>query len=227
MSESPCPAVTKPPKLLFLDCDSTLSAIEGIDELARLRGPSVLAQIETMTRHAMDGKVSIDSIFARRLEIIQPRRADLAKVAALYVESVESTARETLEKLRAVGWTPVILSGGFRPAILPLAEFLGIERVEAVELFFDSHGGYAGFDEECPMVRSGGKPRRIKAIKHELSPERTVMVGDGVSDLEARDAVDLMVGFGGFVVRAPVRDGAAAFIRRLDELPRLLTDHFG
>ncbi len=216
-----------PPKLLFLDCDSTLSAIEGIDELARLRGPSVLAQIETMTRHAMDGKVSLDSIFARRLEIIQPRRADLVKIAALYVKNVEPTAREAVETLRGAGWTPVILSGGFRPAILPLAEFLGIERVEAVELFFDSRGDYVGFDEECPMARSGGKPRRIKAIKHELSPARTVMVGDGVSDLEARDAVDLMVGFGGFVVRAPVRDGAATFIRRLAELPRLLTDHFG
>lgn len=216
-----------PPKLLFLDCDSTLSAIEGIDELARLRGPSVLAQVETMTRHAMDGKVSIDSIFARRLEIIQPRRADLAKVAKLYIENVEPTARETLGVLRDAGWTPVILSGGFRPAILPLAEFLGIDRVEAVELFFDSQGGYSGFDEESPLARSGGKPRRIKAIKHELAPPRTVMVGDGVSDLEARDAVDLMVGFGGFVVRAPVRAGAATFIRRLDELPRLLTDHFG
>ena len=216
-----------PPKLLFLDCDSTLSAIEGIDELARLRGPAVLAQIETMTRHAMDGKVSLDSIFARRLEIIRPTHADLTAVGRQYVEKAELTARATVAALKTAGWTPIILSGGFRPAILPLAEFLGIERVEAVELFFDSRGDYVGFDEECPMVRSGGKPRRIKAIKHELAPTRSVMVGDGASDLEARDAVDLMVGFGGFVVRTPVRAGAAAFIRRLDELPRLLTDHFG
>ena len=175
----------------------------------------------------MDGKVSVESIFARRLRIIQPTRADLATVARLYVEHVEPTATKTLETLRAAGWTPLILSGGFRPAILPLAEFLGIERVEAVELFFDSRGSYVDYDEGSPMTRSGGKPRRIKAITHELKPARAVMVGDGVSDLEAASAVDLMVGYGGFVARAPVRAGAAAFIRRLGELPRLLTDHFG
>jgi len=39
-------------KLLLLDCDSTLSAIEGIDELARLRGASTFAAVESMTRAA-------------------------------------------------------------------------------------------------------------------------------------------------------------------------------
>ena len=48
------------PKLIFFDCDSTLSAIEGIDELARLRGPDCFARIEQMTRDAMDGKLPID-----------------------------------------------------------------------------------------------------------------------------------------------------------------------
>ena len=214
--------VNPPLKLLFLDCDSTLCAIEGIDELARLRGPGVLGQIETMTRHAMDGKVTVDSIFARRLDIIRPTRADLGKVARLYLDNVEPTAKEAMETLRTAGWTAVILSGGFRPAILPLAEYLGIERVEAVELFFESRGGYLGYDEESPMTRSGGKPQRIAAIKRELTPVRTVMVGDGVSDLEAMPVVDLFVGFGRYVSRAKVKAEAHCFIRRLDELPDLL-----
>ncbi len=215
--------VANPPlKLLFLDCDSTLSAIEGIDELARLRGPGVLAQIETMTRHAMDGKVSVESIFARRLEIIQPLRADLVQVAQLYVENVEPTAEETLAALRTAGWTPIILSGGFRPAILPLAESLHIKQVEAVELFFDRRGRYVGFDEDSPLTRAGGKPARIAALKRELKPVRTVMVGDGVSDLEAMPVVDLFVGFGRYASRAKVKARAHSFIRRLDELPDLL-----
>ena len=215
--------VANPPlKLLFLDCDSTLSAIEGIDELARLRGPGVLAQIETMTRHAMDGKVSVESIFARRLEIIQPLRADLVKVAQLYLENVEPTAAETLAALRTAGWTPIILSGGFRPTILPLAESLEIKQVEAVELFFDRRGRYVGFDEDSPLTRAGGKSTRIAALKRELKPARTVMVGDGVSDLEAMPVVDLFVGFGRYANRAKVKAEAHCFIRRLDELPDLL-----
>ena len=41
---------------IFFDCDSTLSSIEGIDELARLRG--VEERIVTLTNAAMDGKNS-------------------------------------------------------------------------------------------------------------------------------------------------------------------------
>ena len=42
-------------KLVLFDCDSTLSAIEGIDELGRLRGPKVFQEIEGMTNAAMNG----------------------------------------------------------------------------------------------------------------------------------------------------------------------------
>ena len=37
-------------KLIVFDCDSTLSSIEGIDELARLRGEETFAEIEALTR---------------------------------------------------------------------------------------------------------------------------------------------------------------------------------
>jgi len=71
------------PKLIFFDCDSTLSAIEGIDELARLRGPDCFARIERMTRDAMDGKLPIDEIFARRLDIIRPTRDEVDQVGQM------------------------------------------------------------------------------------------------------------------------------------------------
>ena len=68
-------------KIIAFDCDSTLSAIEGIDELARSRGPAVFAQIEAMTNDAMNGRLPVEAVFGRRLEIIQPRRADADAVA--------------------------------------------------------------------------------------------------------------------------------------------------
>jgi phosphoserine phosphatase len=211
------------PKLVFLDCDSTLSAIEGIDELARLRGPDVYRQVENMTRQAMDGRLPLGEIFARRLDLIWPHRRDLDAVGRLYLEQVEPTARETVAALRAAGWITIIISGGFRPAIAPLAEFLGVDRLEAVELYFDDAGDFAGFDGDSPLTRSGGKPERIAELKSQLQPSHTVMVGDGASDLEAKPAVDLFVGYGGFVAREKVRAGAEVFIHRLAELPPLLT----
>ena len=211
-----------PAKLILFDCDSTLSAIEGIDELARARGPQVFAAVEAMTTAAMEGKIPVEDVFARRLAIIKPRRTDVTAVGRLYVERVEPTALATIKQLKAAGWTPVILSGGFRQAIGPLAAHLGIDRVEAVDLCFDTKGEYAGYDANFPTTRSGGKPACLARLKRELAPARTVMVGDGVSDLEAKPGVDLFVGFGRYTERARVRAGAHAFIHSLAGLPALL-----
>lgn len=216
-------AVTTPLKLVIFDCDSTLSAIEGIDELARARGPQVFAEVEAMTTAAMEGRIAVQDVFARRLDIIRPRRADVAAVGRQYVEQVEPTALATIAQLRSAGWTPLILSGGFRQVIAPLAAHLGIARVEAVDLFFDPAGDYAGYDTKFPSTRSGGKAELIAALKRELAPVRIVMVGDGVSDLETRDEVDLFVGFGRYTERAKVKAGAHAFLHSLAELPPLLS----
>ena len=215
-----CPVAAQ--KLVIFDCDSTLSAIEGIDELARVCGPAVFAQVEAMTRDAMDGKIAVEDVFGSRLDIIRPRRADVEAVGRKYIEQIEPTALATVKALKASGWTPLILSGGFRQAIQPLAAYLGIARIEAVDLFFDVKGDYTGFDGKFPSTRSGGKPICIAALKQEFSPSRTVMIGDGVSDLETKTVVDLFVGFGRYTERAKVKAGAHAYIYSLAELTALL-----
>jgi phosphoserine phosphatase len=208
--------------LICFDCDSTLSAIEGVDELARARGPEIFAQVEAMTTDAMNGRLPVEAVFARRLEIIQPRRQDVAAVGQRYLETVEPTARATVADLVRAGWTPLILSGGFTPAIRPLADWLGIGRIEAVDLYFGPDGAYAGYDAAYPTTRSGGKPEVIRRLRAELNPARVVMVGDGVSDLETKPVVDQFVGFGGYLVRLRVQREASAFIRSLAELVPLL-----
>src|SRR5690606_25880766 len=73
------PSAFTPPvrdKLIFIDCDSTLSSIEGIDELARLRGPEIFEACANMTNRAMDGEIPLDSVYGARLELIQPTRAE-------------------------------------------------------------------------------------------------------------------------------------------------------
>lgn len=211
-----------PVKLLLVDCDSTLSAIEGIDELARVRGPEVFRRVEAMTNDAMEGRIPVEAVFARRLEIIEPRRTDVEAVGRRYIETVEPEALRALAQLVSDGWTPVILSGGFRQAIQPLASFLGVARVEAVDLHFGPDGGYAGYAMDYPTTRSGGKPEIVARLKAELGPVRVVMVGDGVSDLETKPVVDLFVGFGRYLRRAKVVAEANHFIESLAELPPLL-----
>jgi len=48
-------------------------------------------------------------------------------------------------------------------------------------------------------------------------PARVVMIGDGISDLETKPDVDLMVGFGGIISREKVKFGADIWVEKLTE----------
>jgi phosphoserine phosphatase len=209
-------------KLICFDCDSTLSSIEGIDELARLRGPDVFASVEAMTHDAMNGKIPIEDVFRRRLEAIRPGRTEVDAVGQSYVNNIEPTAVAAVRSLLAAGWTPLIISAGFRQAIRPLADLLGISRIEAVELHFTSDGGYAGYDASYPSTRTGGKREIVDRLRRELIPSRVVMVGDGVSDLETSPSVDLFIGFGGYVTRERVKRESGKFVTTLASIPALV-----
>jgi phosphoserine phosphatase len=209
-------------RLICFDCDSTLSSVEGIDELARLRGPEVFASVVALTEDAMNGKIRIEDIFGLRLEAIRPTKEDAAAVGSSYLATVEPTAKATIAALVAKGWTPIIISGGFRQAIRPLADFLGVSRVEAVDLYFSPDGTYAGYDAAYPSTRSGGKPEIIARLREEFRPEKVVMIGDGVSDLETLRSVDLFIGFGGFATRERVKRESPAFVTSLASVPALV-----
>lgn len=206
-------------KIIIFDCDSTLSSIEGIDELARAAGDDVSQKIAQMTNEAMGGTIPIESVFAKRLEIIQPSRDAVEKTGELYVQTVEPNAKQVITTLKQQGWTPFILSAGYVQAIAPLAKYLGIEEsIEAVELFFNEDGSYRDFDRNYPTTRNGGKLEIVEKLRNKFSPRKMIMVGDGVSDLETKPGVDLFVGFGRYAVREKVQTEASCYIRDLTEL---------
>lgn len=202
------PATKRGVKLFFIDCDSTLSTIEGIDELARGKGGDVFERVVELTNAAMNGEIPIGEVFPRRMEMIRPDRELCDAVAALYVETIVPGAEEMIRELKEAGWLPVILSGGFAPLIQPLAERLGIAHVEAVPLYFHEDGSYKGYGEDYPTTRNLGKNEVIREWKHALLSERVVMMGDGMSDLETKPDVDDFIGFGGVVARPKIRQGS-------------------
>lgn len=75
----------------------------------------------------------------------------------------------------------VILSGGFREVIAPVAELLGVspDRVLCNDLIYDADGRVTGVDDANPLSHADGKPAVIHALN--LSG-RVVMVGDGWND---------------------------------------------
>lgn len=85
-------------------------------------------------------------------------------------------------------------------------------------------GDYAGFDENQPTSRSGGKCDVIKELKKIGSLKTVVHVGDGATDLEASPPADTFIGYGGNIVREDVKAKAPWFITDFNELVQVLTE---
>jgi phosphoserine phosphatase len=211
--------------LIFFDCDSTLSSIEGIDELARFKGKEM--RVAVLTEKAMNGDLDLSEVYGKRLQAIRPTRGQLKAIEERYWDTLVPDAREVIDALRFLGKQVFIISGGLAEPVRGFGMRLGVpsENIRAVELeynelsgnwwrYYDpsekAHESYLDYDEG-PLTVSSGK----SAIVRELIASkrgRTMMIGDGASDLATRSVVDLFVGFGGVVARQKVKDEAEVFV---------------
>lgn len=192
-------------RTVIFDCDSTLAAIEGIDELA---GPHKV-EVARLTELAMTGAIALQEVYGSRLALLRPTRAQVEALGARYIAATVPGAREAVAGLQAAGVVVQVVSGGLLPPVLMLARHLGIpdDRVAAVPIRFDALGAYAGFGTDSPFAQSGGKRRWIEANLTRL-PRPILLVGDGATDLEARPVVDTFAAFTGVVRRPQVADAA-------------------
>jgi phosphoserine phosphatase len=192
--------------VICFDCDSTLSKIEGIDELARRVGLG--EEMSRLTDAAMNGEVLLESVYEQRLSLIRPDRHSIEWLADLYIEQIVDGVKDVFEALTAPNKELHIISGGLRQAILPLARVLGLPeaQVHAVDIYFNADGSYRDYDQNSPLARSGGKAEICRRL---LKSQRSlVMIGDGKTDMEAKRAGAIVIGFGGVVDRPIVREQA-------------------
>lgn len=212
---------------IFFDCDSTLSTIEGIDELARQKGK--FDEIKRMTDAAMDGEVHLQSIYDRRLELLVPTRAEIKTLEYQYRRTLTPDADAVIAALLTAGKELFVISGGLLAAVRPFAEWLGIPRqnIRAVDVQYNRLSGH-WWDyqqdqwgerpdelyldsEDTPLVESEGKADVVKNLLGDRTG-RTLLIGDGMSDVAAKPALDAMIGFGGVVARPGVVKQADIFI---------------
>src|SRR5207253_2885684 len=106
------------------------------------------------------GTIPLESVYARRLALIRPTRAEIRELGAAYVDAVQPGARALCAQLLLAGCGLALLSGGLRDAILPLAHHVGIddEDVHAVEIDYDAGGQFVGLRGAQPLATAQGKP---------------------------------------------------------------------
>jgi len=210
--------------LVIFDCDSTLTALEGIDELARTRGR--YEEIKALTDAAMNGGVRLEEVYERRLDMLLPTSEEIAALADRYRENVVTDARAVIGALQAAGREVFIVSGGLADAVVPFGAWLGIseDHIRAVGVEYElpsaaseieSHDGGGGLrykeTEPSPLTRAEGKPIVVRELLRNRI-ERSMLIGDGVSDLVAAPEVDLFVAFTGVVEREYVTSHADVLI---------------
>lgn len=187
-------------RTVILDVDSTLSRIEGIEWLARLRGNEMFNRINEVTERAMRGEIEFDGVYAARLEAVRPTRSEMGALSDAYIENISPGAVQTIARLIADGVRVMIVSGGMLEPVLHLAAHVGIlsADVHAVPVFFDENGDYAGYDTEHPCSRQLGKQTVVSTLKLDRP---VLLVGDGMTDAEVKPVVDGFAAFTGAVRR--------------------------
>jgi phosphoserine phosphatase len=206
---------------IVFDVDSTLSGIEGIDWLAARRGPEVEAWSASLTERAMNGQLPIEAVYAERMGRVRPEKSEIEELGRIYVERIADGAREMFQALREHKIAAVMVSGGLREAIQPLAKELGVEdsKLHAVSIYFDERGRYTGFEEESLMTRQNGKRLTVR----DMGLQGPILaVGDGVTDSEMRPVVDGFAAFTGFTRREPVIQRADFVVENFDQLRELV-----
>jgi len=196
-------------EIIVFDCDSTLSAVEGIDLLAEKHG--VKEAVEEITHHTMNGNSNFAEALALRLNLVQPLREDLYWLGQEYIKKTIPGTIKLISDLKKEGKDIYIISGGFEAAIKVFAEHIKVDasHIFSNVLLFDNEGKYKGFDDSNPLSKNHGKKIMLK----ELAKLGSILfVGDGVTDLEAKEVVDLFVGFGGVKIREVVKNEADLFI---------------
>lgn len=216
--------MSETPTLIF-DFDSTLVGFETLEALAELalegapEAGAIRAEIAALTDQAMSGALGFDEALSRRLTLLPLTRDHVQTLAGQAVARLAPSVARNVETLRAHADRIVIVSGGFREVIAPVARHLGVrdDRVLANDLTCDAEGRVTGVDRTNPLSADGGKVTAIRALN--LSGP-VVMVGDGWTDAEVRLAglADRFHAYCEVVRRPRVVEAADAVAVSLDEV---------
>jgi phosphoserine phosphatase len=161
------------------------------------------------------GKVLFEVALDERLKLMNVSRRQLdACLAQQQSHLLTPNADKLIASLRQRKVTVYLVSGGFHQMIAPIADALKISRdnVFANTLLFNDDGSFKGFDASEPTSKSGGKKAVVQSLIEKHKHKHIVMIGDGVTDMEARPPAQLFVGFGGVHVRDTVQKGADWFV---------------
>lgn len=203
------------------DVDSTVITSEGIDDLADFLGCGEV--VAALTKAAMDGGKPFHEALAERLAAMNPTKQQLDEMMEKHPLQLTPGVKELIATLHRREQHVYFVSGGFRQMIQPIAKMVDVPttHIYANTLLFNDDGSFKGHLESEPTSRAGGKAKVVADLKALHGYINVVMVGDGATDMEARDipgGADAFIGFGGIASREKVKAGADWFVTEFQDV---------
>src|SRR5665213_233972 len=213
-----------PINAVIFDCDGTLSAIEGIDELAATN--EVGHAVQAMTAEAMGGSGLNPTLYHERLQLVHPKQEQIHWLGHHYKAHQVAEADVVIDILQRLHKSVYIVSAGLKPAVVIFGELLKVprEHIFAVDIHFDAQGNYINFDADSPLIHNDGKRQTV--VQLIAKNKEVAYVGDGVNDLSACALVKRFIGYGGVFYRENIAAACDYYINTRSFaaiLPLLLT----
>lgn len=167
-------------RLCVFDFDSTLMDGETIDFFAEALG--IGPKVAAITERAMNGELDFFESLQERVGLLKGLEVERVETISRSLPYMPG-AKETIGALKAEGMTVVCFSGGFRTATSYAKDILGFDAdfSNALHAKDGKLTGLVGGDMMFNWSK-GDMLQRLQAILG-VTPEETMVVGDGANDL--------------------------------------------
>lgn len=179
--------------LVAMDMDSTLLAIESIDEIADMR--NIKPQVAEITQRTMRGEIDFAESLIRRTALLAglPQEA----LQTVYDEKVKLNpgAEKMLQRLQIAGLKTMVISGGYTFFTDRIKAKLGLDFAFANQLEISNDkltGKVLG-----KIIGAEGKAEVLKRVRDELGfrKEQVIAIGDGANDLSMLESAGIGIAF--------------------------------
>jgi len=187
------PAQGRRKHLLVADMDSTMIAVECIDELADYAG--LKAQVAAVTERAMMGELDFEAALDARVALL--KGLDARIIDHCYEQRVRATpgASALVRTMAANGAYCLLVSGGFSRFADRVAADIGFDAAvsNALHIVDGRLSGTVG----KPIVGAEGKRQALldAAAARQIPLADTLAVGDGANDIPMLKAAGLGIAY--------------------------------
>ncbi|MEO5655070.1 MAG: phosphoserine phosphatase SerB [Nitrosospira sp.] len=179
--------------LVAMDMDSTLLAIESIDEIADMHG--MKPQVSEITQRTMRGEIVFAESLRQRTALLQGLHQDALQ--QVYDERVRLSpgAEKMLERMKSAGIRTMVISGGFTFFTDRIKTKLNLDYAAANKLEI-ADGKLTG-KVLGEIIGASGKAEVLKSVREKLGLRRdqVIAIGDGANDLKMMEEAGVSIAY--------------------------------